>query len=477
MNHDATTLETESSSDRGAQSDGRVDAFVVVWCRDEPGRVGEVALVPPDHGRRSFAFGRGASADGRHERLRLVKQRPGMNAETSPLETPHLSRVQLVVRGHAEGGIQVDNAGKRTLLVGGRTVTSGRAQPSELVEIRDQLVMLCVRRPRVLPAMRSPDARMSPPFGEADAFGYVGESAEAWRLRDEVSRVAKRKEHVLVLGESGVGKEIIAQAIHAMSARSGRKLVARNAATVPSGIIDAELFGSSLNYPNAGMPERPGLVGESEGSTLYLDEIGELPTELQTHLLRLLDRGDYQRLGDARRRTADVRVVAATNRPLEQLRSDLAARFAIRVRAAGLHERREDIPLVARHILRRIAADGPASTRSPGGAVPEVSKELAVALVGQLYATHVREMTNVLHRAWLESRGPIVELTEGARAMLSPTSTSTSDAREITREIVVDALARHEGVRERVWRDLGLANRYVLKRLMQKYGIRDDDES
>jgi len=193
--------------------------------------------------------------------------------------------------------------------------------------------------------------------------------------------------------------------------------------------------------------------------------------------LRLLDRGDYQRLGDARRRTADVRVIAATNRPLEQLRSDLTARFVIRVRAAGLHERREDIPLVARHILRRIAADGPASTRDLDGGEPELSKELAVALVGQLYATHVREMTNVLYRAWLESHGSVVELTSGARAMLSPSLAPSAGAREITREAVVDALARHDGVRERVWRDLGLANRYVLKRLMHKYAIRDDDES
>ncbi len=200
------------------------------------------------------------------------------------------------------------------------------------------------------------------------------------------------------------------------------------------------------------------------------------PAELQTHLLRLLDRGDYQRLGDPRRRTADVRVVAATNRPIEQLRSDLTARFAIRVRAAGLHDRREDIPLVARHILRQIVAAGTPSTRHLGGGEPLLSKELTLALVGQLYATHVREMTNVLYRAWLESPAPVVELTTGARAMLSPsTAPSTPPPRDVTREAVVDALARHAGVRERVWRELGLPNRYVLKRLMQKFAIRDDD--
>src|SRR5256885_12859655 len=105
-------------------------------------------------------------------------------------------------------------------------------------------------------------------------------------------------------------------------------MVSRNAATFPAGLIDVELFGNVANYPNHGMPERPGVVGEADGSTLFLDEIGELPTELQSHLLRFLDeRGEYTRLGDARRRTSDVRVVAATNRALEDLKHDLAARL------------------------------------------------------------------------------------------------------------------------------------------------------
>ena len=184
------------------------------------------------------------------------------------------------------------------------------------------MILLCARRPPSLPALRSANARQSFRFGSADPSGYVGESPQAWNLRDEVALAAARREHVLILGESGTGKELVAQAVHALGARATRRFVARNAATVPSGIIDAELFGSAANYPNAGMPERPGLVGEADGSTLFLDEIGELPTELQTHLLRLLDGGDYQRLGDARRRTANLRVVAATNRPMGQLKPD-----------------------------------------------------------------------------------------------------------------------------------------------------------
>jgi two-component system nitrogen regulation response regulator GlnG/two-component system response regulator HydG len=326
----------------------------------------------------------------------------------------------------------------------------------------------------VLPSLRAPGASPAFPFGEADAFGYVGESPEAWRLRDEVALVAGRREHVLVLGESGTGKELVAQAIHALGPRAGRRLVARNAATVPGGILDAELFGNAPNYPNAGMAERPGLVGDADGSTLFLDEIGELPSELQSHLLRLLDCGDYQRLGDARRRTADLRVVAATNRPPAQLKPDLAARFVLRVRTPGLHERREDVPLVARHLLRTLArgTDALAERLRARAGEPRLSCELAVTLGHHLYTLHVRELQALLFRAALESPGDVVDLTAGTRQLLGLTGESAGAApREVTREDVVAALDRHAGVREKVWRDLGLPNRHVLKRLLKKHGL------
>ena len=291
--------------------------------------------------------------------------------------------------------------------------------------------------------------------------------------------MAGRREHVLVLGESGAGKELIARALHALGPRSRARLVARNAATVPASLIDAELFGNAASYPNAGMPERPGLVGEADGSTLFLDEIGELPVELQTHLLRLLDGGEYQRLGDARRRTADLRVVAATNRPVSQLKADLAARFPLRVHAPGLHERREDVMLVARHVLRELVRGGDAYAARfvDDRGEPRTSSELAVALVNHLYTTHVRELSGILFRAALESTGDVVELTDGARQLLGLAGEEpTAGGREVSREEIVAALERHAGVREKVWRELGLPNRYVLKRLMKKYGLLDAED-
>jgi two-component system nitrogen regulation response regulator GlnG/two-component system response regulator HydG len=475
MAESATTLESARASVARGDDAPWLQALVVVWSAEEPSRVGEVVLLPRAGERRSLVFGRGHEPDGRHERARLVRQRPGETIETAPLASKHISRSQLLVRSHPDGGVAIQNAGKRALLVDGASVDDGHARPGDLVEISRQLLLLCTRRPPVLPALRAKHVGSPFPFGTADAFGVVGESPEAWRLRDEVALVAPRREHLLVLGESGTGKELAAQAVHALGPRATRRFVARNAATVPAGIIDAELFGNAANYPNAGMSERTGLVGEAEGSTLFLDEIGELPTELQAHLLRLLDGGDYQRLGDPRRRTADVRVVAATNRPPAQLKPDFAARLPLCVRVPGLNERREDVPLVAAHLLQRLVAGGDPHTarfRAPDGP-PRMTCELAGALVNHLYTTHVRELSGCLFRAALESSGEVVELTPGARQLLGLASANLP-ARELTREEIVAALERHGGVREKVWRELGLPNRHVLKRILKKYGLAAD---
>jgi two-component system nitrogen regulation response regulator GlnG/two-component system response regulator HydG len=477
-----TTLDSGTMEPAGETRPAPRAALVVVWCESEPWRVGEVIVMPPSGDGRGLVLGRGDGGGGSKERAKLARQRPGESVETAPLEAGHISREQLVLKNHPDGGIAIENVGKRALVVRGAIMDAVRVRAGDVVEIKNQLVMIACERPAIIPPLRTGDGRLAPAFGEADAFGYVGESPEAWRLRDEIAIIGARREHVLVLGDSGTGKELTAQALHAMSARAARRLIARNAATVPSGIIDAELFGNAANYPNAGMPERPGLIGEADGSTLFLDEIGELPIELQTHLLRVLDGGDYQRLGDARRRTADVRLVAATNRPVAQLKSDLAARFPIRLRVPGLHERREDIALIAHHLLKKMIASRAPSAAS--SAEPRMSKDLAVALAQHLYTTHAREIATVLFRAMVESRGDAIELTPGARELLglAPAATPSaapppaSDTPHVTREAIVEALARCEGVQARAWRELGLANRYVLRRLMKKHGIDGADD-
>jgi two-component system nitrogen regulation response regulator GlnG/two-component system response regulator HydG len=164
----------------------------------------------------------------------------------------------------------------------------------------------------------------------------IGESPAAWDLREQLAAGAVQGAHVLLLGESGAGKELAARALHALSARSAGPFVARNAATIPDSLVDAELFGTAKNYPNSGSPERVGLVGEADGGHLMLDEIGELSDVHQAHLLRLLDRGgEYHRLGESHTRLSDLRLIAATNRYPASLKHDLLARFALHLAWKG----------------------------------------------------------------------------------------------------------------------------------------------
>jgi DNA-binding NtrC family response regulator len=247
------------------------------------------------------------------------------------------------------------------------------------------------------------------PFGGPDVIGLVGESPVAWDLRHRIAAIARQPFHVAILGPSGSGKELVAQAIHARSARSRKPIVSRNAATIPEGLADAELFGNIRNYPNPGIPERPGLAGQAHESTLFLDEFAELPQSVQAHLLRLMDDGEYQRLGEATTRKADLRIVAATNRPESALRDDVLARLKVRIAVPGLDARRDDIPLLAVHLLRKHAAADPSMARFfPDGDtrnVPRLSPVLVESLVHHLYTTHVRELEALLLRAGLESRG------------------------------------------------------------------------
>jgi two-component system, NtrC family, response regulator HydG len=488
MSH-GTTLDPVLRPEGEAERAGSGLALVVAWFGAEPTRAGEVLLVP-DGG--PSIFGRGAPrGDDPLPRVTLVRQRPARagtggralgpaREPVPPVATPFLSRVQLRLAVEPEG-VRVENLGRCALLVGDRKVTTALLAPGDTLELHDQLVLLCVRRPLELPLLRSVTGELGP-FGEADAQGLVGESPAFWELRDRVAFFAARDVHVLLLGESGTGKELAARAIHALSSRKERALVSRNAATLPPGLVDAELFGNVKNYPHAGMPERLGLVGEASGGVLFLDEIGELPLDLQTHLLRVLDeRGEYQRLGESSRRTSDLRLIAATNRAAGELRSDILARMSLRLTIPGLNERREDIPLLVRHLLRRVAERDPGIRRrffapAPEGTdiEPRIAPALVRALLRHRYTTHVREVDAILWQALASSESDRLELTSSVEQLLN-VDAAPAVAVEVTHEALEAALEKHGGVKEKVWRELGLQNRYALNRLLKKYGLQKGD--
>ena len=468
--HGTTTLEPERAANKKGD-DGLRDALalVVIWSKNDGARLGETIF--PKHG---AVFGRGPLADANEERVGFVRQSPGKNRPAPDLDNPFASRRQVRFEFADPDTLNVEAVGKRALRVGDVEMKAATIREGDVFDIDGLFSFYCMRRPIVLADLGA--EVMPPEFGHSDAFGIVGEGPTVWGLRGNVAFLGRRNAHVLVTGASGSGKELVAQAIHRLSSRSKKQIVARNAATFPTGLIDAELFGNLQNYPNTGMPERPGLIGQADGSTLFLDEIGELPTEMQAHLLRVLDGGEYQRLGESKRRVADIRLVAATNRSPDELKEDLGARLALRLHLAGLDERREDVTLLARHLLLRTAARDPqlGETFFEGWngttGEPRLTPDFARSLVQHQWTTNVRELEALLLRSAGASRGRELELTEDVRRLIK---IPVKEATEVTAEEIRDALARHGGVKDKAWRELRLPSRHALHRLMKKLNIPD----
>jgi two-component system nitrogen regulation response regulator GlnG/two-component system response regulator HydG len=454
-------------ADRAAPSrDDSPPALAIAWSLAEPDRIGEVALPPPLG--KSAVLGRGDRAnDDRDERIVFRPLRPGGSPALAPLAAPGLSRRQLVVSASG-GGLALEKVGRVAMRVNGRAIDRAVVHTGDVVVLEEELVLLVVD---AAPGAFAGGTRPDFAFGEPDAFGVVGESPRAWTLRDDIAFYARREGHVLVSGPSGAGKELAARALHALSSRASGPFVARNAATLPAGIIDAELFGNAKNYPNAGMRERAGLVGEADGGTLFLDEIGELPEALQSHLLRVLDAGEYHRLGEDRPRRADVRLIAATNRDEANLKHDLLARLKLRLAVPGLEERMSDVPLLAIAALRRMGASDPAIRErffEPGARPsPRIEPDLVVALLEHAFTTHARELETLLVLAMAGSREHFIALTADVRARLK----STRAAEPPTREQIEQALERCQGSVSRAWSELGLPSRDALNRLIKKHGI------
>jgi two-component system nitrogen regulation response regulator GlnG/two-component system response regulator HydG len=220
------------------------------------------------------------------------------------------------------------------------------------------------------------------------------------------------------------------------------------------------------------MRERPGLIGEAHGTTLFLDEIGEAPHAMQAHLLRLLDGGEYHRLGESAARRAQLFVVGATNRELGELKHDFVARFTVRLIVPSLQERREDIPLVLAHLVRTAAARSPALARfCDGDGQLRAEAQLIEALLRHAFALNVRELEEILLRAAAASAGDTLSAIDLAppdarRSSLPP----PPPPRLPSPDEVAAAMLRNGGNRSHAWRELGLRNRYVLYRLLRKGG-------
>jgi two-component system nitrogen regulation response regulator GlnG/two-component system response regulator HydG len=481
----APVTQTEVSSDLELPWDRAVSRaprrclhLVLAWSLHEPERVGESFAI-----RDVASVGRGAKLDDDPAaRARLERVRPGVTQPTAPMENARIPRLQWILEPVGDAALRVRSLGPATTRINGRACSEGVARAGDVLEIHNAAVFLVIERAPRMPELRNRVA-WDFAFGGSDVFGVVGESEAAWAMRDALAFAAATDRHVLLIGESGVGKELAARAVHALSTRHRRALVARNATTMPEALVDAELFGNAKNYPNPGMSERPGLIGQADGSTLFLDEIGDLPEASQARLLRVLDSGgEYHRLGDAVAMRSSLRLVAATNRPLDALKHDLLARFTHRIAVPGLTERRDDIPLVVGELLRRIAAAQPQlaerffEVRSGRLAEPRLEPALLVRLLRHPFTHHVRELERILWLALSSAHADYIGVTEAVDAELRDAAEASADATEISRESLLAAIAQYGRSPTQLAKQLGLKNRYVLLRLLKKHGLSQASE-
>ena len=471
-----TQVDSDPLSRRSAVA-GDVVVLAIAWSSEEPHRVGEIAILPEDE--QSRTLGRGdEEAD-----LRFFRQRPGTVTMAPPLMGAGLSRKQLLLRVSG-AGLAVEQAGRCPLRVNGVACERALLSSGDTIHLKRQLVLLCTRRTPLMPPLRHFPPGAWRAFGEPDAFGILGESPATWHVRERLAFAAKSETHVLVAGESGTGKELAARAIHEISKRATKPFVARNAATLPPGLIDAELFGNVRNYPNPGMPERPGLIGEANGGTLFLDEIGELPADLQSHLLRVLDAGgEYQRLGEAATRRSSFCLIGATNRGPVSLKHDLLARMTSRIELTPLSLRSEDVPLLARHLFLRAVEKSPdiasrfLARDAEGRTYPRMAPALVEHLLQRKYAANTRELDAILWHAMAESTEDTLVVPERELDALAATPSNEPAARdspsleEPPPEAIRAALADAKGSVTRAAKALGLSSRYALYRLMKKHGM------
>jgi len=251
------------------------------------------------------------------------------------------------------------------------------------------------------------------PNGDTGTHNFeeiVGTSAALKAVLKQVGVVAPTESTVLILGETGTGKELIARAIHAASSRSRRPFVKLNCAAIPTGLLESELFGHEKGAFTGAIAQRIGRFELADGGTIFLDEVGDIPLELQTKLLRVLQEREFERLGSTRTLRTDARLIAATNRELRKMveqrkfRDDLFYRLNVfPIYVPALRERSEDIPLLVNHFAQRFA-------RRMNRTIETIPAETMAVLTRYPWPGNIRELQNLIERAVILSHGPVLQV-------------------------------------------------------------------
>ncbi len=300
-------------------------------------------------------------------------------------------------------------------------------------------------------------------------------------IEELISAMAPSDANVLITGESGVGKEVIANAIHARSRRAGKEMVKLNCAAFPQTMIEGELFGYVKGAFTGAMHDFPGMIAAADGGTLFLDEISDMPLDLQTRFLRVLQEREYRPLGSTRTMKADFRVIASTNRPVAQalaenrLRSDLYYRLnTFQIEVPPLRERKEDIPPLIAQFLRQFA-------QQLGKPEPDIAPDAFQKLLDYAWPGNVRELQNAIEYAVVLARQGLIGVKElpaevqfrklseqTERGALPRTGVQSLD--DVERNTILQALAECHGNKKKAAERLGI-QRATLYNKMKRYAI------
>jgi DNA-binding NtrC family response regulator len=303
----------------------------------------------------------------------------------------------------------------------------------------------------------------------------IGGSAAMQRVKEIIGKVAVTDSPVLIEGESGTGKELVAAAIHRLSARAKGPFIPVNCSAIPRDLLESEFFGHVRGAFSGAVADAVGLFRGANEGTIFLDEIAELPPELQVKLLRVLQEMQVRPVGSTKAYPVDVRVIAATNRNLEQamqagtFRQDLFYRLnVIRIQLPPLRERREDIPALVNHFIRRFSKRFRREVRG-------ISADALNALMTYDFPGNVRELENLIERAFAMGAREQITLADlpslAARPVITPAvaTKAVPTLAEVEKELILRALAVFDNDKEEAARALGISRRTIYRRL-KEYG-------
>lgn len=444
---------------------------------DEPGLRQTVSLILGEEG-----YTVHAASDGEDGLARALELEP--DVVLCDVRMPRMSGIEFVERYRAQGGealvIVMTAYGSSDLAI--EAMRKGAYDYISKPFSAEELVLV-LKKAEERESLRREVTRLREEVRIERRFSEIIAKAPAMQKALEMaSKVARYPSPVLITGESGTGKELVARLIHNQSERAAGPFVPLNCGAIPESLLEAELFGYSRGAFTGAERERPGLFEAASGGTLFLDELGEMPATLQVKLLRALQEGEVRRLGENSARTVDVRIVAATNKDLEEeiregrFRRDLFYRIAVvPIHLVPLRQRREEIPLLVSHFVETYNAKLRLEIK---GVEPEAMR----LLVEYMWPGNVRELENTIERAMVLTTGPRISPDDLPPHIVNPVRpldvpelgddelSIKKHSAALERRLITRALERTRGNKTRAAELLELSSRALLYKI-RDYGL------